>query len=56
MSSSQFYITLFVGILSLKIQKLPCLIASEIGKDTWLLFLMYIFVNNYVEKPENLDK
>lgn len=45
MSSRQFYIMLAIGVLSMKMQKLPCLIYGELGKDGYLLFLAYMIVN-----------
>ena len=45
MTARQFYITLFLLVVSLKVQKLPSLIASDLGKDTYLLVLLYLVVN-----------
>ena len=36
MTSRQFYISLFIITISLKIQKLPSLIAESLGKDSYL--------------------
>ena len=45
MSSRQFYIMLCVGVLTMKMQKLPCLIYGELGKDGYLLFLANMLIN-----------
>lgn len=45
MSSRQFYIMLCIGVLSMKMQKLPCLIYGELGKDGYLLFLTNLLIN-----------
>lgn len=45
MSARQFYITLFVITISLKVQKLPSLISAELGKDSYLLVIAYLAVN-----------
>ncbi|MBQ8451633.1 MAG: GerAB/ArcD/ProY family transporter [Clostridia bacterium] len=43
-SSRQFYITIFIFSLCLKIQKLPALIAENLGKDGYILILFYTLI------------
>lgn len=45
MSARQFYIVLAFSVITMKMQKLPCLVAGELGKDTWLFFLIYALIN-----------
>ena len=45
MSSRQFYITLAIAVIAMKMQKLPCLVSGELGKDAWLLFIVYTIIN-----------
>ena len=45
MSARQFYIVLAFSVITMKMQKLPCLVAGELGKDTWLFFLIYAIIN-----------
>lgn len=45
MSARQFYIMLTIGVFSMKMQKLPALIYGELGKDGYLLFLLYMLIN-----------
>ena len=45
MNAKQFYIVLWVFVLTSKIQKLPCLMYGYIGKDFYILPLIYLFVN-----------
>lgn len=45
MTSRQFYISLFVISVSLKVQKLPSLIAENLGKDSFLLVLTFLLIN-----------
>ena len=45
MTSKQFYILLALFVISLKVQKLPCFMFDAVGKDSYLLFLMFIAVN-----------
>ena len=45
MSSRQFYIILAIAVISMKMQKLPCLVSGELGKDAWLLFIVYMLIN-----------
>lgn len=45
MTSRQFYIMLFVMTISIKIQKLPSLVASTLGKDSYLLVLLFLVLN-----------
>ncbi len=45
MTSRQFYISLFIITISLKIQKLPSLIAESLGKDSYLLVLLFLLIN-----------
>jgi hypothetical protein len=40
-TARQFYIMLFVMVVSLKVQKLPSLIAESLGKDSYLLVILY---------------
>ncbi|MBR3884889.1 MAG: GerAB/ArcD/ProY family transporter [Clostridia bacterium] len=45
MSARQFYIILAISVITMKMQKLPPLVAGELGKDTWLFFLIYALIN-----------
>lgn len=45
MSARQFYITLAICVITMKMQKLPCLVVGEVGKDAWLMFLIYSCIN-----------
>ena len=45
MSARQFYIILAISVITMKMQKLPPLVAGELGKDTWLFFLVYALIN-----------
>lgn len=45
MSARQFYIVLAISVITMKMQKLPCLVAGELGKDLWLFFLVYALIN-----------
>lgn len=45
MSSRQFYIMLAIAVIAMKMQKLPCLVSGELGKDAWLLFIAYTIIN-----------
>lgn len=45
MSARQFYITLAICVITMKMQKMPCLVAGALGKDAWLLFLAYAIIN-----------
>ncbi len=45
MSARQFYIMLWVFVLTSKIQKLPCLMYGHIGKDFYILPLVYMAFN-----------
>lgn len=45
MSARQFYIILAISTISMKMQKLPSLVAGELGKDSWLFFLIYSLIN-----------
>ena len=45
MTARQFYITLCLVVISLKVQKLPSLIAADLGKDSYLLVLAYLLIN-----------
>lgn len=45
MSARQFYIVLAISVITMKMQKLPVLVAGELGKDSWLLFLIYTLIN-----------
>ena len=45
MTARQFYITLFMIVVSLKVQKLPSLISESLGKDSYLLVLAFLAVN-----------
>ncbi len=45
MSSRQFYIMLAISVIAMKMQKLPSLVVGELGKDAWLLFLVFALIN-----------
>lgn len=45
MSARQFYITLAICVITMKMQKLPCLAAGKLGKDAWLMFLFFMIIN-----------
>ena len=45
MTARQFYIMLFIIVVSLKVQKLPSLIAESLEKDTYLLIILYLIIN-----------
>ena len=45
MSARQFYIVLAISVIAMKMQKLPSLVAGELGKDAWLLFIIYTLIN-----------
>ena len=45
MTARQFYITLWIMVVSIKVQKLPSLVASNLGKDSYLIVLAYLVVN-----------
>ena len=45
MTSRQFYIMLCIGVISMKMQKLPSLVCGEYGKDGYVLFGLYMLVN-----------
>lgn len=45
MSARQFYIMLAICVITMKMQKMPCLVAGALGKDAWLLFLAYGVIN-----------
>ncbi len=45
MTTKQFYLTLFIFTLSLRVQKLPSLLSSKLGKDSYLLILFYFVVD-----------
>lgn len=45
MSARQFYIVLAISVITMKMQKLPCLVAGELGKDSWIFFLVYTLIN-----------
>ena len=45
MTSKQFYIMLFVFTVSLKVQKLPCIIYGEVKRDGWITMLAYMVIN-----------
>ncbi len=44
MSSRQFYIVLSIFLISLKIQKMPCLVSSALGKDIWVMAMLYFVI------------
>ena len=44
-SSRQFYIIFAISTISMKMQKLPCLIAASVGKDAWLIYFPYALIN-----------
>ena len=45
MSTRQFYIILWAFVLTSKIQKLPCLMYGYVGKDFYILPIVYMLVN-----------
>ena len=45
MTSKQFYIMLLIFSISLKVQKLPCIIYGEVKKDGWITILSYMVMN-----------
>lgn len=45
MTARQFYIMFAIYLISIKIQKLPVLISQTMGKDTYLVFLLYALLN-----------
>ena len=45
MSARQFYIILAISVITMKMQKLPSLVAGELGKDSWIFFLIYTLIN-----------
>lgn len=45
MSARQFYFVLFTFVISLKIQKLPCLIYDFLGKDSFVLYLLFMAID-----------
>lgn len=45
MTARQFYIIFFVMVISIKVQKLPSLIADSLQKDTYLVILLYFLIN-----------
>ncbi|MBP3581433.1 MAG: GerAB/ArcD/ProY family transporter, partial [Clostridia bacterium] len=44
-TSKQFYIMLFITTISLKVQKLPSIIYDKLGKDGYLILLLYFAVD-----------
>lgn len=45
MSARQFYIVLAISVITMKMQKLPSLVTGELGKDSWIFFLVYTLIN-----------
>ena len=45
LSSKQFYIMLIIGVISMKMQKLPGLVYGELGAHGYILFLIYMLIN-----------
>ncbi len=45
MTVRQFYIMFVIYLVSIKIQKLPALVSAELGKDSYILFLIYMLIN-----------
>lgn len=45
MKPRQFYLTLFIFVISLRVQKMPSIIAGYLGKDGYLLILFYFLVD-----------
>lgn len=45
MTSKQFYITLCIFIVSLKVQRLPCLMCLILDNNTYILFLLYFLID-----------
>lgn len=67
MSARQFYLMLFIFTISLKVQKMPALLAAKLGKDGYVLLLFYFvidligillafFIINYSKKYNFQDK
>ena len=67
MSARQFYLMLFIFTISLKVQKMPALLAAKLGKDGYVLLLFYFvidvigillafFIINYTKKYNFQDK
>ena len=48
MSARQFYIILFVMVVSLKVQKLPSLISQSLEKDSYIVVLMFLLINLFL--------
>lgn len=45
MTARQFYIVLAISVITMKMQKLPSLVSDQLGKDSWLLFLVFTLIN-----------
>lgn len=45
MTAKQFYIVLSIFIISLKVQRLPCLMCLLLDNNTYVLFLLYFLVD-----------
>ena len=45
MTSRQFYMVFAISVITMKMQKLACLVFSETGKDAWLMFIFYLAAN-----------
>lgn len=45
MSARQFYIILFIMVVSIKVQKLPSLISESLEKDTYIVVLAFLLIN-----------
>lgn len=45
MTSRQFYFIFAIFIITLKIQKMPCMLYDYLQKDSYVLFIIFIFIN-----------
>lgn len=48
MTARQFYIVLWIVTVSTKVQKLPSLVSSRLGKDSYLLPLGFLIINIFL--------
>ncbi|MBQ8425110.1 MAG: GerAB/ArcD/ProY family transporter [Clostridia bacterium] len=45
MTSKQFYFILAIFVITLKIQKMPCIIYEYLEKDSYIVFVIFMFIN-----------
>lgn len=45
MTSKQFYFIFSIFIISLKIQKMPCILFNYLNKDSYIIFLLYLLID-----------